>query len=91
MASVRHVYSMSYILNAMKVTQSGLVRALGIQTKVVMIFLIGNWVINLGLVNVFFYRGFESIWMAKVIADTCIFTVTQIVINCQDWDEISYK
>lgn len=76
-ASVRHIYSVSYVLNSLKVTQAGVVRALGIQAKVVLIFLIGNWVINLGLVRVLYKNmGFGSIWMAKVVADMCIFSMT---------------
>ena len=58
-------------------TQAGVVRALGIQAKVVLIFLVGNWGINLGLVKMFYKSmGYGSIWVAKVVADLCIFSMT---------------
>ena len=83
---------MTFIPDAMKYSQIGVLKALGIQDKGLLTSLVGNWVFNLSFMYIFIFRldfGLHGIWISKFISDTCIFISNVSLVNVQDWEEIS--
>lgn len=83
---------MTFIPDAMKYSQIGVLKALGIQDKGLLTSLVGNWIFNLSFMYIFIFRlglGLHGIWISKFISDSCIFLSNVSLVNVQDWEAIS--
>ena len=90
--SLTFLIAVTFIPDAMKYSQIGVLKALGIQDKGLFTSLVGNWVFNLSFMYIFIFRldyGLHGIWISKFISDTCIFISNVSLVNVQDWEEIS--
>mmetsp|Transcript_42311 Transcript_42311/g.64894 ORF Transcript_42311/g.64894 Transcript_42311/m.64894 type:complete len:206 (-) Transcript_42311:19-636(-) len=70
----------------------GIIKALGIQHKCIIVNLTGHWFINLTLQWYFAIHldlRILGLWMAKQFLELYIMTAYIILINVQDWDRIS--
>ena len=84
--------ALAFIPDAMKYSQIGILKALGIQEKGIFSSFIGNWVCNLSLFYVTISRlnfGLHGIWISKFVADLYILIANTFLINSEDWHRIS--
>lgn len=72
----------------------GVIKALGIQSKVIPLNLTGHWGINLTLqwyLGLHLNMGIQGLWIAKLILEWYIFGTYFLLVSCQDWAKISQK
>mmetsp|Transcript_24789 Transcript_24789/g.38585 ORF Transcript_24789/g.38585 Transcript_24789/m.38585 type:complete len:86 (-) Transcript_24789:51-308(-) len=72
----------------------GIIKALGIQNKSIIVNLTGHWFINLTLQWYFAFHlnlGILGLWIAKQFLEFYIMTAYIMLINVQDWESISVE
>jgi Na+-driven multidrug efflux pump len=82
--SLPFILACSYFPDAMKNSQVGIIKALGLQTKAISIIFIGNWICCLSLMYLTMFKlhlGLHGIWISKLISDTAIFICNEIMIR----------
>jgi Na+-driven multidrug efflux pump len=92
--SLPFVLAVAFIPDAMKNSQIGILKALGIQNKAITISFLGNWVSNCALMYIFIGKlnyGLHGIWISKFISDSGIFIANVCLVNKQNWDTISQE
>lgn len=78
------VLAVAFFPDAMKNSQIGVLKALGIQNKAIKISFVGNWISNITLMYIFIGKlelGLHGIWMSKFISDSGIFIANLFLVN----------
>lgn len=82
--SLTFLIALTFIPDAMKYSQIGVLKALGIQDKGLLTSFVGNWFFNLSFMYLFIFCldfGLHGIWVSKSISDTFIFISNVILVK----------
>lgn len=90
---LRLVVAFSFVPDALKQVQIGIIKALGLQSKAIKFSFTGNWILNLALIYHLCFTtnkwGLLGIWSAKLVTEIFILGANTFLIESSDWEKIA--